>query len=99
MSEPIHSSTAEKTENQTPVQDERCQLGPSAKNPVIPREGDSSRNFGADQQQLQISDNHFDKFTTPATLACLKKKVQDRGMYLFTNSYGRYAMNQRSGDG
>ena len=56
-------------------------------------------NFGADQQQLQISDNHFDKFTMPATLACWKKKVQDRGMYLFTISYGSYALNQRSGDG
>ena len=27
-SEPIHSSTAEKSENQTPVQDQRCQSGP-----------------------------------------------------------------------
>ena len=31
ISEPIHSSTAEKNENQTPVQDQRCQSGPSAK--------------------------------------------------------------------
>ena len=36
--EPIHSSTAEKNENRTPVQDQRCQSGPSAKNSVIPRE-------------------------------------------------------------
>ena len=28
MSEPIHSSTVEKNENQTPVQDQRCQSGP-----------------------------------------------------------------------
>ena len=27
---------------------------------------------GADQQRLQISDLHFDKFSTPATLACWK---------------------------
>ena len=27
-SEPIHSSTAEKNENRTPVQDQRCQSGP-----------------------------------------------------------------------
>ena len=72
ISEPIHSSTAEKNENQTPVQDQRCQSGPSAKNSVIPSEGDSSKNFGADQQRLQISDLHFDKFLTPATLACWK---------------------------
>ena len=30
--EPIHSSTAEKNENRTPVQDQRCQSGPSAQN-------------------------------------------------------------------
>ena len=65
----IHSSTAEKIENQTPVQDQRCQSGPSAKSSVIPSEGDSSKNYGADQQRLQISDFHFDKFPTPATFA------------------------------
>ena len=61
-SEPIHSSTAEQNENQTPVQDQRCQSGPSAKNSVIPSEGDSSN-----QQRLQSSDLHFDKFPTSAT--------------------------------
>ena len=30
------------------------------------------RNYGADQQRLQISDLHFDKFPTPATFACWK---------------------------
>ena len=30
ISEPIHSSTAEKNENQTPVQDQRYQSGPSS---------------------------------------------------------------------
>ena len=29
--EPLHSSTVEKNENRTPVQDQRCQSGPSAK--------------------------------------------------------------------
>ena len=72
ISEPIHSSTVEKSENQTPVPDQRCQSGPSAKNSVIPCEGDSSKNYGADQQRLQISDLHFDKFPTPATFACWK---------------------------
>ena len=62
ISEPIHSSTAEKSENQTPVQGQRCQSGPSAKNSVIFSGGDSSNNYGADQQRLQISDLHFDKF-------------------------------------
>ena len=71
MSEPIHS-TAEKNENQTPVQDQRCQSGPLAKDSVIPGEGDSSKNYGADQQRLQIPDPHFHKFPTPAMFACWK---------------------------
>ena len=60
------------SEHQTPdtALDPRCQSGPSAKNSVIPSERDSSKNNGADQQRLQISDLHFDKFTTPSTFAC-----------------------------
>ena len=70
--EPIHSSIVEKSEKQTPVQDQRCQSGPSAKSSVIPSEGDHPKKYGADQQRLQISDLHFDKFSTPATFACWK---------------------------
>ena len=70
--EPTHSSTVEKSEKQTPVRYQRYQSGPSAKNSVIPSEGDSLKNYGADQQRLQISDFHFDKFPTPATFACWK---------------------------
>ena len=50
----------------------RCQSAPSAKNSVILSEGDFSNNYGADQQRLQISELHFDKFFTPTTLACWK---------------------------
>ena len=35
LSQPIHSSPVGKNENQTPVQDQRCQSGPSAKDSVI----------------------------------------------------------------
>ena len=76
ISEPIHSSQAGKNENQTPVQDQRCQSGPSAKNSVIPGEGDSSKNYGADQQRLQISDLHFNKFPTPSRFACWKMRFK-----------------------
>ena len=68
----LHSSTVEKSERQKQDQDQRCQPGPSAKNSVIFGGGDSSKNNGADQQRLQISDLHFDKFHTPATFACWK---------------------------
>ena len=63
-------------ERQKQDQDLRCQSGPSAKNSVIFSGGDSSKNYGADygadQQRLQISDLHFDKFPTPATFSCWK---------------------------
>ena len=55
-----HTSPHVMSENQTPVQDQRCQSGPSARNSVIPSEGDFSKNYGADQQRLQTSDPHFD---------------------------------------
>ena len=58
--------------DQNKNQDLRCQSGPSAKDSVIFSGGDSSKNYGADQQRLQISDLHFDKFPTPATFACWK---------------------------
>ena len=67
-----HTSPHVMSENQTPVQDQRCQSGPSSKNSVIPSEGEFSKNYGADQQRLQISDLHFDKFPTPTTFACWK---------------------------
>ena len=64
------------SESQTPVQDQRCQSGPSARSCVIFSEGGFSKNYGADQQRLQISDLHFDKFLTPATFACWKLRVK-----------------------
>ena len=76
IEEPRHSSTVEKSERQKQDQDQRCQSGPSAKNSVIFSEGDSSTNYGADQQRLQISDLHFDKLPTPATSACWKMRFK-----------------------
>ena len=67
-----HTSPYVMSESQTPVQDQRCQSGPSARSSFDLCEGRSSKNYGADQQRLQISDPHFDKFTTPATFACWK---------------------------
>ena len=72
IEEPIHMSTVEKSGGPERDQDLRCQSGPSAKDSVIFSGGDYSKNYGADQQRLQISDLHFDKFPTPATFACWK---------------------------
>ena len=52
--------------------DPRCRSGPSARNSVVPSEGRFSKNYGADQQRLEISELHLDKFSTPATFACWK---------------------------
>ena len=72
IEEPLHMSTAEKSDRPERNQDLRCQSGPSAKDSVIFSGGDYSKNYGADQQRLQISDLFFDKFPTPATFACWK---------------------------
>ena len=50
----------------------RFQTGPAAGNSFDLEEGRFSKNHGADQQRLQISDLHFNKFATPATFACWK---------------------------
>ena len=71
IEEPIHMSTVEKSGRPERDQD-LSQSGPSAKDSVIFSGGDYSKNYGADQQRLQISDLHFDKFPTPATFACWK---------------------------
>ena len=62
-----HTSPHVMSESQTPVQDQRCQSRPSARNSVIPSEGGFSKNYGADQRRLPMSDPHFDKFPTPAS--------------------------------
>ena len=72
IEEPRHTSTVEKSERPEQNRYLRCQSGPSAKDSVIFSGGDYSKNYGADQQRLQISDLHFDKFPTPATFACWK---------------------------
>ena len=41
-----------------------------------PRRDDFSNNYEADQQRLQISDLHFDKFPNPATFACWKMRFK-----------------------
>ena len=71
-----HTSPHLMSDSQTPAQDQRCQSGPSAWNSFIPSDGGFSKNNGADQQRLQISDRHFDKFTTSATFACWKIRVK-----------------------
>ena len=76
IEEPLHTSTAERSERPEQNPDLRCQSGPSAKDSVIFSGGDSSKHYGADQQRLQISDLHFEKILTPATFACWKVRFK-----------------------
>ena len=71
-----HTSPHVMSESQTPVHGPRFQTGPSARNSLVPNGRMFSKNCGADQQRLQISDLHFDKFPTPATFACWKKRFK-----------------------
>ena len=73
-----HSSPHVLSERRTPdtTLDPKCQSGPSAKTSVIFSGGDSSKNYGSDQQRLQISDPYFDKFTSSATFACWKMRFK-----------------------
>ena len=66
------------SERQTPdtALDPRCQSRPSARNSFDPSEGRFSKNHGADQHRLQISDLHFDKFPNSATFACWKTRFR-----------------------
>ena len=98
IEEPIHMSTAEKSGIPERDPDLRCQSGPSAKNSVLFSGGDYSKNYGADQQRLQISDLHFDKFPTPATFACWKIRFKTEVCTCSQFPYGSYAVDQRSGD-
>ena len=73
-----HTSPHVMSESQTPntALDPRCQSVLSARNSFDPSEGRFSKNHGADQQRLQISDPHFDKFPTSATFACWKTRFK-----------------------
>ena len=98
LSEQIHSSTAEKNENQTPVQDQRSQSGPSAK-----KQSSSVREILQRIMEQTNNDCRFQIFiltnSHTSNVCLLEDKIQDRGMYLFTISYGSYALDQRSGGG
>ena len=88
------------SERQTPDTnlDPRCQSGPSAKSSVIPGEGDSFKELWS--WPTPAADFRSSLWQIPYSNTCsLEDKIQDWGMYLFTISYGSYAVDQRSGDG
>ena len=71
-----HITTCDEVKAKHQFRNRDASQGPSARNSVIPSEGRFFKNYGADQQRLQISDPHFDKFPTPATFACWKTRFK-----------------------
>ena len=55
----------------------RFQSGPSAGNSFDPKEGRSLKDYGADQQRLQISELHFDKIPYANKTCLLEDKIQN----------------------
>ena len=72
VSEDTSPHVTSERQNPDTILDPRCQSGPLARNSFDPKEGRFSKDYEADQQRLQISELHFDKFPTPTTLACWK---------------------------
>ena len=54
----------------------RFPRSPSAGNSFQPMEGRNFKNHGADQQRLQISELHFDKFPNPQTFSCWRMRFK-----------------------
>ena len=63
-----HTSPHVVSDSQTPARYQRCQPRPSARHSFVPSEGRCSKNYGTDQQRLQISDPHFDKLRQQRSL-------------------------------
>ena len=61
-----------KPRNQLRIRDASQDRQPKIQSSLVGE--DFSKHYGADQQRLQISDPHFDKFPTPTTFACWKKR-------------------------
>ena len=99
MSEPIHSSTAEKNERIKHQSRSDMPVKTVSQKFSILSEGGYTKNHGTDPQRLQISDLHFDKFPTPATFASWKIRFKTEVCTSVTISFGSYALDERSGDG
>ena len=67
-----HTSPHVMSESQTPVQNQRCQSGPSARNSVVPSEGGFQRIIVQTYNDCRFQIFILTKFHTSATFACWK---------------------------
>ena len=93
-----HTSPHVMSESQTPAQDQRCQSGPSGRNSFDPKEGRFSKDYGADQQRLQILELQNDKFPTSTTFACWKIRFKTE-VCICSQFPTEAIVDQRRGDG
>ena len=99
IEEPIHMSTAEKSERPERDPDLRCQSGPSAKDSVISVEETLQRIMGQTNNDCRFRIFILTSSLRQATFACWKIRFKTEVLYLFTISYGSNAMDQGSGVG
>ena len=87
------------SEIQTPVQDKRCQSGPSARKFSHPSWGRIFKELWSRPTTTADLRSSFRQIHHASNVCLLEDNIQDWGMYLFTISYGGYAVDQRSGVG
>ena len=99
---PVHKSTG------SPVAKGEEQIGSTIPMPSLAKRtstinsyfpAEVPQNSLADQQRLQISELHFDKFPTPSTFSCWKIRFKTQVSSCSGFSLGGYVMDERSGDG
>ena len=95
IEEPLHMSTAEKSERPEQNQDLRCQSGPSAKDSVIFNGGRLFKELWSRPTTTADFGSPFWQVFHASNLRLLEDKVQDRGMYLFTHFLRRRCNGSR----
>ena len=85
-----------KDQNKIDIWDASLDRQPKIKSSSVEK---PSKNYGADQQRLQISDLHFDKFPTPANFACWKIRFKAEVCTCSQILTEAIAMDKRSGIG
>ena len=78
---PVRDSTGKlvarsEERNRETISTSRFARKPSAVTSFFPAEGARPQNYVADQQRLQISELQFDKFSTPSTYSCWKRRFK-----------------------
>ena len=96
-----HTSPHVMSERQNPESavGPRCQSRPSARNSFDPNDGKMNKGLWCRPRTTADSGSSLPQHPHTINVCLLEDKIQDRGVYLFTISYGSNAVDQRSGVG